>query len=145
MFIMRTRDRVLLVGESNPHSGDPEFALLPWPRGAAGDRLRRILGLTVREYLVTFNRVNLLPSGARWSPSAARRVAGELDHERRVLLGSRVTAAHGYPFKPFRRFRADDGLDVLIFPHPSGRCRVWNDRRSVSKARQAVRKFLRSG
>lgn len=135
--------KILLVGENNPYSDAPQHALLPWPKGAAGDRLRRILGYSTRRYLVEFDRVNLLPLGAKWSVSAARERTGRLDHERRVLLGLRVALAHKITFKPFRRRRVG-GLDLLMLPHPSGRCRVWNDRRSVSKARRALRRFLDS-
>lgn len=133
--------KVLLVGESNPHSADPEFALFPVPGGAAGDRLRRIFGYSVKRYLRDFDRANLLPSGVKWSAKDAKKVAGGLTHKKRVLLGSRVCAAHDVLFEPFKRFTGAR-LDVLILPHPSGRCRVWNDRRAISKARRALGEFL---
>jgi len=130
----------LLVGESNPYSSDDEDALLPWPRGATGDRLRRILALSDKEYLATFDRANLLPT-PRWSKTRAAVKVSQLHHVKRVLLGARVASAHGLPYVPFHEFFRE-GYRLLVLPHPSGRCRIWNDRSAAGKARAAVRKFL---
>jgi len=125
----------LIIGESNPYSDDPRCALLPWPRGATGDRLREILGLTDKEYLRAFDRRNLLV-GAGWSAPRARSAADlillNLTFQPRpalILLGRKVSAAFGFrdarlpgeapPAGPLPR--------VVLLPHPSGRCRAWND------------------
>jgi hypothetical protein len=50
--------RVILVGENNPYSSDPEFALYCHPPGCAAYRLRRILGLPQHQYLA-LHRTNL--------------------------------------------------------------------------------------
>lgn len=134
-------ERVLLVGESNPHSSDPRHALHPHPPGAAGSRLCKILGMQPCEYLEKFDRVNLLRT-AEWSPVKARNAARKLTHRRRILLGARVAAAHGIKFYPFCRFTLEDDVRVLILPHPSGRCRIWNDRTAFVSAREAIGRFM---
>lgn len=133
-------ERALLVGESNPYGSSDYFALYPEPPWAAGARLCEILGLTHREYLRRFDRVNLL-KGPKWSLVAARLAAAKLSHRRRILLGSRVCAAHGVPFDPFDHFSVGMGVWVLVLPHPSGRCRLWNAGGVVEKAREAVQAF----
>ncbi len=136
--------RPLLVGEANPYSSEERLALAPLPRGAAGDRLRRILGMTVREYLRAFERVNLCRRV--WDDDYASWAAGEVVHsaQRRgqpvILLGARVAKAVGVPYLPFRR-----QLNTLVLPHPSGRCRTWNDRENWTRARRAVSALLKEG
>ena len=130
----------LLVGESNPYGVDPYYALYPFPAHASGGRLARILGMSPDEYLGAFDRRNLL-IGRRWSVVAAREEAGRLTHSRRVLLGARVAAAHGLPFRPFTSTATHFGK-VVILPHPSGRSRAWSDPASVQRARDCVRPFI---
>lgn len=132
-------ERVLFVGERNPYGSDDYFALYPEPAGAAGARLCEILGLSHREYLRRFDRINLLKRD--WSLPAARRAAVRLAHRRRILLGARVCAAHGVPFDPFNHFSIGMDVWVLVLPHPSGRCRLWNGKGAVEKARAAVLAF----
>ena len=102
-----------------------------------------------REYLRAFDRVNLLNS-RRWDAKQARRSAGRITHRRRILLGSRVAAAHEVKFIPFRvQVLYDINVDgkpyvrILVLPHPSGRCRVWNDPAAAVRARVAVERFLK--
>ena len=143
-------DRVLLVGESNPYGADPRLALYPEPPGCAGARLCVILGMTDREYLRTFHRVNLL-EGPRWSAAQAKIAAGRWVAQFRVLLGARVTRAHDFDFKPWTRFddhRGDCEYDCprpaslcmhyVILPHPSGRSRLWNEPGAAERAPRLV-------
>ncbi len=132
--------RPLLVGECNPYGSDPRYALYPLPAGAAGDRLREILGLTLRDYLRRFDRVNLCTG--RWSAVEARRRAVQVWQPGRpahILLGAKVCAAWGVPFEPFTR---TPGPGVRILPHPSGRCRVWNEPGAVERARALLADLL---
>lgn len=132
----------LFVGESNPYGSDPRYALYPEPANSAGGRLCRIiLGLTVREYLRRFYRVNLCRGP--WNLGEARAAAAQLDHDRRpgfpvVLFGAKVCAAWGVPFEPFKAVTIrKDGLIVL--PHPSGLCRTWTrEKNAVSRARAVL-------
>lgn len=147
--------RVFLVGEHNPHGADPRLALHPRPPNGAGGRLRRLLGMSEREYLRTFERRNLLselPWRAADARRAARRVLAETARgDRLVLLGAKVAAAFGVAFRTniyLPRFVQLSwppnfvGRTVLVLPHPSGRCRVYNDAEAVRLARAAVTELL---
>lgn len=149
---------VLLVGEQNPHSDDPRYALYHRPPSAAGARLRALLGLPVEEYLACW-RVNLVDERAGWDKRAASDRALSLLSDPEppwrtvVLLGRRVADACRYvgPFFSVDRARVDvdegfeylamnwdnDGafqarqpgeVAVVSLPHPSGRSREWNHR-----------------
>ena len=126
----------LLVGEVNPYGADPAFALYPYPRGASGDRLREILGLTTAEYLRRFDRANLC--SRKWDAAAARGRATDLLGERPggtfVLLGVKVQSAFGVD-----RTREPHATFITL-PHPSGRSRAWN----VPGARESARLALQS-
>lgn len=150
--------RPLLVGESNPYSVEEDMALYPLPSSASGARLCRIFGITPAAYLRKFSRVNLV--AGKWSLPLARHRAAGLSARRRVLLGARVCQAHGVPFAPFRvgvRHSAFCGtygrtpltavcswscFEYLVLPHPSGRCRVWNDAGAIPRARVGLRRLL---
>jgi len=130
----------LLVGEANPYSLDPDMALFPWPRQAAGNRLREILGLTDAKYVKRFDRINLV-RGHRWSIKLAREEANRLLAERggpMVLLGAKVASAFGLDFTPFTVARGQ----LYLLPHPSGLCRVWNDSTAVPRTRSLLGEFL---
>lgn len=135
-------DRPLLVGESNPYGSDPSFALYPAPDGCSGHRLcRLVLGMRRADYLREFDRTNLCRGN--WSREEAMAAAMSILVERAgtarlVLLGSQVCSAFGVPLVPFT---VADGV-LLRLPHPSGRCRLWNDGGSFLRARAAVAAFL---
>ena len=142
-----------LVGESNPHSADPRHALYPLPLNAAGGRLARVLGLSPREYIRAFpDRRNLLSGTAKWSAPSARASADEVLRTSKpgavlVLLGAKVSAAFGVGYRPglYLPRMAHVGADVprrrvvLVLPHPSGRCREWNDPQTAERVRSALR------
>lgn len=72
--------RPLLVGEDNPYSRDPKFALYPYPERSAGYRLcAEIMGLNRAAYLRSFDRVNLCAD--KWSLREARARASALTGE----------------------------------------------------------------
>lgn len=132
----------VLVGEANPRSGDERLALYPRPRTSAGGRLcHSIFRMAEREYLRAFDRVNLCPRA--WCDEDARERAADVFAlaKRRgqsvVLLGARVSRAFGFDFEPFS-VRYVEGARVLTLPHPSGRCRAWNDPAAVRRARRLV-------
>lgn len=132
----------VLVGESNPYGSDPEFALYPSPEGSAGHRMcEYILGMYRRDYLESFNRVNLI-AGA-WDNATALINARQVVGERLVLLGSKVSAAFEQPFRPFTRvvLSYSPARVALILPHPSGLCRIWNDPARIAEARERMREF----
>lgn len=134
--------RPLLVGELNPYGSDPRRALAPLPPGAAGGRLCKVLGMSPKEYLKAFDRANLCVGD--WDDDRARDRARSLLRSPRagfVLLGAKVCRAFGVAFDPFTVSGdvGDRGIFVVL-PHPSGRCRLWNDPASAERARELVRR-----
>jgi len=131
----------LLVGEDNPYTDVPEMALHPDLKGAAGSRLALILETPPAAFAAAFARVNLCSGG--WDRAAAEAAADALFKEQAlsgqptVLLGARVCRAFWLEFRPFSTFEAErwlglEGGEALtmrgaILPHPSGRCRIWNE------------------
>lgn len=133
-------DKPILVGESNPYGADPQFALYPAPDGCSGHRLATlILGMSRRDYLDSFDRVNLCAGS--WSLKLAREKVCELrrgDSRRFILCGSKVCQAFGRTFAPFSS-GWHGGDQVAVLPHPSGLCRLWNQQpKAFTEARRAV-------
>jgi hypothetical protein len=154
---------VLLVGEDNPQSSAPEDALYPYPIGCAGHNFaENIADVGMARHLATW-RTNLC--NPAWSAKAAAErarqlvVADGVPWRTIVMLGVKVARAFGsglkmynglsYVFEPFTSGRvlhrvrensspakADlDWITLVSLPHPSGRCRVWNDAGQVHRAR----------
>lgn len=119
------------------------MALYPLPAHAAGGRLCSILGISPRFYLRKYQRANLLEEG-KWSRLAARLSASVIltktTARRFVLLGAKVADAFRVPFEPFRVHRVLS-WPTLVLPHPSGRCRIWNDPESTQRARRVFQAF----
>lgn len=136
----------LLVGEDNPYGADPRYALYMEPENSAGGRLCRvILGLSGREYLRRFDRVNLC--SGKWSMVKARAAAFELLRAGNlrpiILLGRKVATAFGFQYDPVFTRIDRPGRAFFLLPHPSGRCRVWDtDPEAVAKARGLLAQFL---
>ena len=133
---------VLAVGEINPFGSRPDMALWCEPRESSGNRLRRIMGLTDEQYVATVARVNLC-DGPRWDKKSAReRFWDGVDFDRYalvVLLGQKVRAAvMGPPI--FQVARGVGNCHFTSIPHPSGRCRMWNDPGVVALARAALQR-----
>lgn len=147
---------IVLVGEHNPLRPEPRFALYPYPPRSAGGRLAKVFDLSVRAYLERFpDRRNLMPHEydvKHWKVKDARERAQAIlrtttaDH-RLVLFGKRVSEAFGVNFRE-NLFEARPmqlvcvtgclGREVLVLPHPSGRCHEWNDKATAARARKAV-------
>lgn len=149
--------KILLVGELNPYGADPEFALFPLPKYASGGRLREILGLSTRDYLLGHDRVNLCTG--TWSRKAAREKAREILVERRtpegvpivgkglVLLGRRVIDSFcepgGLQVNPLECVMFG-GVHAALLPHPSGRNQLWNDPQTAVRARACYDQLRRT-
>lgn len=130
----------LIVGEQNPYGSDAHFALYPRPEGSAGWRLcHKVLGLSEDEYLGNFDRCNLCDG--RWDTWDARLSARTIVFVRpvAVLLGRKVASV--FDLKKAQLFTTErrGKCRLIILPHPSGRCRVWNDPTSFERARELLR------
>lgn len=147
---------ILLIGEDNPQSRHPAHALVNYPAGCAGHRLQeQILGIVPEEYLAIW-RTNLC--SPTWSQAMARQrfaVLMEMPDApwtRVVCLGRKVSQIAeewttrtsgigvGFQLRPFGT--ATCGRVMLAsLPHPSGRCREWNDPRSYDRAATTMRQI----
>jgi hypothetical protein len=131
------RPSVLAVGEVNPYGSRPGLALWCEPRRASGDRLRRIMGLTDEQYLEHVARINLCDE-KKWNAELVRRRFNSVDRTGVgviVLLGARVREALMGP-PPFEILSVPCAATWFVgLPHPSGRCRAWNDAGAARRAR----------
>lgn len=140
---MTNTTKPLLVGECNPYSADPRYALYHEPPNSGGGRLcRLILGVAPKDYVRCFDRANLC--GQRWSMREARTRAEQLLLTRAgpiILCGSKVSAAFGMKYEPFTiEHRPDDcATPIVILPHPSGLNRAWNNPAAFDTARGILR------
>lgn len=139
--------KTLLVGELNPYGSDPGFALYPFPEYASGARLcQLIIQVPRRLYMKHFDRANLC--NGKWSIREARAQVNRLlkrQPKKIVLLGSKVCSAFGLTFIPFKQQKyitpeLKSSVDVVILPHPSGLCRIWNEPNAFERANAALQK-----
>lgn len=139
---------VLIVGEDNPLSADPRYALYHEPAGCAGHRLQSsILGLFPRKSYLPIWRTNLCVGG--WRPDMAVDRARVLCRTGSpwklvIMLGVKVSDAFAEathvlvsPLDASGIIRGPE-IRLVHLPHPSGRNLVWNDRRKISAARSIL-------
>jgi len=127
--------RVVIIGMMNPHSDSTSRALWPAPVNSTGWRLWQLLhkrnGATVSDFVRTFERHNLLPNG-EWtqatSRAAATRMISSLRGATVLLLGAAVRDAFRLPPVRIRPIESR-GVVFRQLPHPSGRCRWYNEPR----------------
>ena len=128
----------VFIGELNPYGMNPEYALWPDPRNAAGDRLRRLILGVRRSTYHEYAKYNLCTG--KWSMPAARAMAQHLRMKHGddvlVLLGRKVVAAFG--LEGLEAFSAPRGRRRVILPHPSGRNRTWNEPGAFLRARATL-------
>lgn len=131
----------VLIGMYNPHSANPRSALLPFPKGSAGYRLRDILNahrpITRCKFMAEFDRRNVLDDVV-WDRAAALASGDRLRREligRRVLvlvlvLGVEAVRALRLPVAnpQFTWFHSREfDFHWAWAPHPSGLSRAYND------------------
>lgn len=143
--------QILLLGEDNPLSADPRYALFYEPSGSAGHRLQsRILGVRAGRTYLSMWRSNLC-AGEWQMRRAVRRASslflddGETPWRLVVALGQRVSGALdralGTRLVPFCEPMEVPGTSsrVIAIPHPSGRNLVWNNVAKIQLARALLR------
>lgn len=144
--------RALIVGEAPGERTRTDCPLFPWPRESGGGRLLAISGMTPRDFLIAFDRVDLLAAwpGREWNRDAAYRAevaaAYHLEQaaatgQRLVLCGRRVQRAFGEPIAsaPTHRWHVVRGASVAAIPHPSGRSPVYNKASERALAARTLR------
>lgn len=144
--------RVVFVGEA-PNRARPSGKKFPalWPFvPGSGARLAKYLGLSPKEFWRQgWTLVNLFDKPVVvWDPNEASLEATficvqYLYMQRWVLvmLGKKVAKAFN-DVRPYFEPRVDcDGNVAIVVPHPSGRCRAWNDSRNVARFRKVMREM----
>jgi hypothetical protein len=136
--------KILLVGEDNPISMDPRYALYHEPNGCSGHRLqRRVFGLDARRHYLALWRTNLCVGG--WDQDMAEERAEQLmppfPWTVIVLLGKKVAKAAGRALGttiPAMDVHHASGVAVVSLPHPSGRNPVWGSKGVIEQARRLM-------
>lgn len=141
--------RIGLIGQAPSRRGDPRRPLA----GPNGQKIARLAGMSYDE-LIACRRRHLNPHyrGKRSKSDGFDYSQGNLNAanvlldwrvERIVLLGKNVAQCFGFRDLPFLAEIHIYGRRFLIFPHPSGVNRWWNERRNERRARQLLQRFLR--
>ena len=141
---MNSTVKLLLVGPSPGH-GDPTHPL----EGRVGAKLAFLCGISIPEYLNTFERINLLKDwpgkqgkGDAFFLDEARKVAGRIQLKGRmaVLLGKNVAKAFGVSQLPWMTWTELREGHVAALPRPSGLNLWYNDPENRQRARKFIRK-----
>ena len=142
--------RPVFIGELNPYGGDPHYALIDYPAGCAGERMRRLVCGLSSDRHVALPRYNLCRG--KWSIAAARaeaiRIARFHPDDVVVLLGRKVASAFGVgALDPFMLFDVEPPrvarfpaplMRTVLLPHPSGLCRLWHVSGAFTRARSLL-------
>lgn len=128
--------RPVLVGQNNPYSSDPRYALAPYPVNVTGWRIWRMLneqcGVKRAQYMRAFDRRNAL-TARKWDYHAARRESGgmmdTLGGRRVCVLGRDTLSALGLrgTVRPLEWQEHRSGAQWCYVPHPSGLNLWYND------------------
>ncbi len=115
---MRGAGKVLLLGQApgNYARYTAKYALFPWPRGCAGYRLQKMMGVYLGTYMRTFDRANLLDDfpghdngGDKFPIHAAMEAAGKmapsLVNRDVVMVGRDVARAFSVGDAPWFEWR----------------------------------------
>ncbi len=138
--------KIGLVGQAPSRRGDPHKPLA----GPNGQKIAHLAGMSYDE-LIACRRRHLnthygAKGGKRFDHAKGKINAADVlmdwRVERIVLLGKNVARCFGFRDLPFLAEIRIYGRRFLIFPHPSGVNRWWNERRNERRARQLLQRFL---
>jgi thymidylate kinase len=126
----RAKMRTILVGISPGNASDEPLS----PIGASGRLLAKLLGVSSKEYIAQFDRINILHSATDGVKPAVKNLLPILRGRRVVALGSQVRRALDLPESWFD-WNINRGFVGTSMPHPSGRNRWWNDHSNREQAK----------
>lgn len=135
---------IYVLGERPGPNTDPDSPLDP-EGSMSGKRLSQLLGLTPEEYLERTVRVNANPDhhGSTASRGARDRAANHLEasaYRPFLVLGKQALRAMPERFRSMEI--GDVRENVLLLPHTSGVCRVWNDKEYMAALGEFARAFV---
>jgi uracil-DNA glycosylase len=140
--------KIGLVGQAPSRRGDPRKPLA----GPNGQKIARLAGMSYDELIACRRRHLNTHNGRSGNGDAFDHAKGRVNAadvlldwrvERIVLLGKNVARCFGFRDLPFLAEISIYGRRFLIFPHPSGTNRWWNERQNERRARQLLQPFLR--
>jgi hypothetical protein len=140
--------KIGLVGQAPSRRGDPRKPLA----GPNGQKIARLAGMSYDELIACRRRHLNTHNGRSGNGDAFDHAKGRVNAadvlldwrvERIVLLGKNVARCFGFRDLPFLAEISIYGRRFLIFPHPSGTNRWWNERQNERRARQLLQRFLR--
>lgn len=145
----------MIIGQAPSRDSNPAHPI----SGRCGKKLADLIGVSVEEFLVGFERHNLLD---RWPGKAGKGDAFPIDKARRkavdfllrgvfldrrvVLLGENVASTFGLDpakLRPLRWQGVYTAPGLAFCPHPSGVNRWWNEPGNVEAARRFWRRAWR--
>ena len=137
-----TSRKIVLIGQAPSKTGDPS-------RPLATDKLAAMCGLTKKQYLGKFRRMNVFDAwpgkngkGDVFPLASARvramRLVNKLTRKKIIFVGIKTAEAFGFKHAPLK-WRRFNGGAASILPHPSGINRWYNDRSNVRQARRFMR------
>lgn len=146
--------KIVLIGQAPSKNGDPRTPL----EGRIGKRLAALCGMPYEDYLVAFDRRNVLQdwsgkSGLAGSADAfplslarkaAMKMAPRLYGRTVILMGKLTAAAFELEETEFFKWHYDRTGEIrfAVFPHPSGLNRFWNDAKNTSRASAFLKRSL---
>ncbi len=149
-ILVRQESPVLFIGQAPAQQDDPASPL----SGRTGCVLAELMGLSLEEFLDTFDRANLfnkfpgkhsINKGDKFPVREAARNAHLLvqnnpiyDYRAIVILGKNVAKALGYKTDEWMIWQSFSRPWVCVLPHPSGIVQWWNSNRN----RKAAKLFL---
>ena len=140
--------KIGLVGQAPSRRGDPRKPLA----GPNGQKIARLAGMSYDELIACRRKHLNTHNGKSGKGDAFDHAKGRVNAadvlldwrvERIVLLGKNVARCFGFRDLPFLAEISIYGRRFLIFPHPSGTNRWWNERQNERRARQLLQRFLR--
>ena len=155
---MSRRNKIVLVGFSPSHTGDPKE---PLAGVGSGHRLAKLCGLDVATYLRTFDRINLHYETPKKNDRVTRLVGeasasmfrARFAGRKIILLGKDVARAFGFNdndkmLEWIKMTSSNIFLPLTYFallPHPSGLNRWYNEPRNVRRAERFLRREVGRG
>lgn len=155
-ILVRQESPVLFIGQAPAGRDDPASPL----SGATGRKLAALMGMSIEEFLATFDRANLLrkypgkllnSKGDAFPIQKATINAFKLmrnnppdNYRAIILLGKNVAKAFNWQNPEFLEWDRTRRPFRVVIPHPSGINHWWNDKRNQRAAKEFLTEMYES-